>query len=256
MAKQCTPARADAFTPDPAALDLWHLELFRAQTEADLALLSHAERAKAERIIIARKTTQSIRARAELRRIVGRYVGRDPAELQFVYGEHDKPSLEPDQQPAHGHLSFNLSHSESAGLVAVTLAERPVDLGVDVEHTRDSRDLVGIAGSFFAPDELETLMAMDEHARTDGFYRAWTCKEAYLKALGTGLSFRSTGFSIAYAPGDELRVLSTTRVGDDPSRWTMRAVPCPSGFAGAVCWDATAVDVARVRRFYGPTSAP
>ncbi len=240
--------------PVPGTLDLWTLDLFRVETPADRALLTADELAKSERIIIPRKARQSLRARAELRRILGLYLGRAPGRLEFVYGQHGKPDLGPGQHsPSAQILSFNLSHSEAAGLVAVTLDTRRVELGVDVEQTRDSREFEGIARSFFAPDELAALLAMPPDERPAGFYRAWTRKEAYLKALGTGLSFPSTGFSISYARGLPSRVLRTTREGDDPGRWQMIDVPVPAGFAGAVCWDG---DARPMRGFWGPTSAP
>lgn len=244
--------RARELAVQPGVLDLWQLDLVRPETEADRALLTEQELAKAERIIIPLKSRQSLRARAELRRILALYLARDPADLRFVYGEHDKPALDPAMQ-GELVLSFNLSHSEAVGVVGVMLAEAPVEIGVDVEHARDGREFVDIAESFFAPDEVEAFRRIHPSQHRAAFYRAWTRKEAYLKALGTGLSFPSTGFSITYGADEAPRVLRTTREGDHPERWQLADLPCPPDYAAAACWEGEACEL---RYFWGPTSEP
>nr|WP_255216469.1 4'-phosphopantetheinyl transferase superfamily protein [Pseudenhygromyxa sp. WMMC2535] len=244
--------------PSATTIDVWELDLAKPESEADRALLTAAELTKGERIIIPAKRTQSLRARAELRRVLGRYLGLAPEQVRFIYGEHEKPDLDPAQQPgARGPapvLSFNLSHSEAVGLVAVVLSEAPRQLGVDVEHARENRDLDGIARSFFAADEVAYFLRLPERERPAAFYRAWTRKEAYLKALGTGLSFPSNKFSISFGRDETPRVLRTEREGDDPRRWQLLDLRCEApGYAAAACWDGAPLSL---RRFWGPTSAP
>ena len=69
------------------------------------------------------------------------------------------------------------------------------------------------------------------------FYRAWTRKEAYLKALGTGLTFASSRFTVIYARGEKARVVATEAPGDDPDRWRMIDLAVAEGYAGACCWE-------------------
>jgi 4'-phosphopantetheinyl transferase len=242
-----------AFEPAPGCLDLWAIDLARPISADDRALLDPEETAKAERIIIPGKRRQSYRARSELRRILGRYLDADPQALRFVYGEHGKPALaaRPDGEPAP--LSFNLSHSGDLALVAVVLGRPELQLGVDVEQARDGRQFASIAASFFAPDEVAVFEALAIDEQPAAFYRAWTRKEAYLKAIGTGLSFASTGFTIRYGRGEEPALLHTTRLGDDARRWRMVDVPCPPGYAAAACWDGEALPR---RRFWAPHSQP
>ncbi|EDM75951.1 4'-phosphopantetheinyl transferase [Plesiocystis pacifica SIR-1] len=272
-----TPAHAAFETHRFAArvVDVWELDLGKRESADDRALLTEAEQAKGDRIIIPRKATQSLRARAELRRVLGHYLGMPAGEVRFVYGEHDKPDLDPALQPsarregpgfellctlastssdlATATLSFNLSHSEAAGLVAVILDLRAHELGVDVEHARCDRNLIGIAETFFAADEFAYFRRVAAAEQCPAFYRAWTRKEAYLKALGTGMSFPSNRFSITFGRDEAPRVMRTEREGDDPSRWQLVDLPCAGDYAGAACWDGAAFPV---RRYWGPTSLP
>jgi 4'-phosphopantetheinyl transferase len=246
-------APAPAFEPALGHLDLWAIDLARPISADDRGLLDLDEVAKAERIIIPSKRRQSYRARAELRRILGRYLDADPRALRFVYGEHGKPALAPSPTGEPAPLSFNLSHSGDLALVAVVLARPELQLGVDVELARDGREFASIAASFFAPAEVAVFGGLPASEQPAAFYRAWTRKEAYLKAIGTGLSFASTGFTIRYGRGEEPALLHTTRPGDDARRWRMIDVACPPGYAAAACWDGEALPR---RRFWAPHSQP
>ncbi len=242
-----------AFEPPTGTFDLWEIDLARPISESDRAMLSAEETAKADRIIVEPKRRQSYRARSELRRILALYLGGDPRELCFVYGEHGKPALAlgPRGEPAP--LCFNLSHSGDVALVGV-IHERPrLQLGVDVEEARPGREFASIAESFFAADEVAVFRRIPAAEQQAAFYRAWTRKEAYLKAIGTGLSFASTAFSISYGRDDEPRLLRTERPGDEVRRWRMLDLPCPAGYAAAACWDGEAL---ALRRFYAPHSEP
>jgi 4'-phosphopantetheinyl transferase len=208
------------------AIDVWHLPLTRERS--DHALLSADERERLDRFRIDTKKVQFLSARSQMRRILASYVGADPAALQFAYGEHGKPSL-----PDHPDLEFNLSHSGRAGLLGVTLGAR---LGVDVELEKPRRRFEGIAARFFAPPEHTALMALAEESRPAAFYRAWACKEAYLKAWGTGLSFPSNKFAIEYAGAGPPRVLTTDMPDDHQDGCRMRAVRTFPGHAAAVCF--------------------
>ena len=248
---------AAAFERRAGVFDVWEIDLARPISEADRALLSAEETAKADRIIIESKRRQSYRARAELRRILSLYLRADPRELCFLYGEHGKPALAtgpgsgPSGEPAP--LCFNLSHSGNVALVGVILERPELRLGVDVEEARAGREFASIAESFFAADEVAVFRRIPAHAQPAAFYRAWTRKEAYLKAIGTGLSFASTAFSISYGEGEEPQLLRTERAGDEARRWRMIDLPCPSGYAAAACWDGEAL---QMRRFYAPHSEP
>ncbi|MFE5261889.1 4'-phosphopantetheinyl transferase family protein [Streptomyces coelicoflavus] len=153
-----------------------------------LALLSPDERAVAARRP-APIGTRYAKVHAEVRRILASYLDADPGELRM--GRMPCPRC-PD--PAHGRprlvapgtdLDFNLSRSGPHWLLAVS-ARGPV--GVDLETARPVADLWTTAAAVMSPSELRHLRSLpDEAARTAAYYRAWTRKEAVVKASGVGV---------------------------------------------------------------------
>lgn len=143
--------------------------------------------------------------------------GIDPAGLRVARDERNKPYLS-DVPDVH----FNVSHSGNLILCAVD--RYPV--GVDVETMRSiDRD---VAMSCFTPLERMRLETDERNGTWNEFYRLWTLKESYLKALGTGLS--RDPLTVEIRPLDEAALLWTA--GDD---YTMRVLTVPDGYAGAVC---------------------
>jgi 4'-phosphopantetheinyl transferase len=219
---------AAAWTPpDSRVIDIWRLDL--TIREQDWEVVSPEEAERARRIIIDHKRDQKAAARAHLRRILSLYTGAKATELQFEYGEHGKPSL-----PGYPDLSFNLSHSERFGLLGIT---RDILIGVDVEHARPGRAFEDISERFFSEQERRQLLSLAAEDRAHAFYRAWTRKEAYLKAWGTGLSFASSRFTISYIEDDAGSVLETEMPDDDPERWRFVDLDVDPAFAAAACYE-------------------
>ncbi len=89
-----------------------------------------------------------------------------------------KPYLE-----NYPHIHFSLSHSGCWAVCAV--GDAP--LGVDVELPRCTME---IGKRFFRPEELP------ETEDKDHLLRLWTAKEAFLKAIGTGLTVSPDSFRV------------------------------------------------------------
>src|SRR5262249_8152166 len=148
-------------------------------------LLSPAELQRAERHRFLDHRRRYAIGHGALRALLGGYAGVDPTRLAFRAGPRGKPYLE------HPHdLYFNLSHSGQLALVAVSRSE----VGVDLEKVRHLESLLDIARRHFSPTEFAVLEGATEDARLDLFYRCWTRKEAYIKAVGEGLAMSLDGF--------------------------------------------------------------
>ena len=110
---------------------------------------------------------------------------RSLQQVRFVYGKNGKPYLGTGQGERLP-LMFNLSHSGTY----VAAAFGTENIGVDVELIRTGKQK--IAQRFFAEDERKYL----EKCWTDeAFTGIWTRKEAYIKAVGTGIAMSLDSFS-------------------------------------------------------------
>ena len=214
----------------PDEVHVWRVRLDADASEVarHAAVLTADERARAERFFFDVHRRRFTVARGVLRHVLGRYLGVRPEALRFDYGPQGKPLL---RRPAGTALRFNVSHSGALALIAVT-AER--DLGVDVERVDPERAAVKIAERFFAPEEVAVFRSLPEEQREEGFFNAWTRKEAYMKATGRGLTLGLDRFVVTLRPGEEARLVSTAWHPPDAARWTMRALDPGPGYAAAL----------------------
>jgi 4'-phosphopantetheinyl transferase len=203
-------------------IHVWAVPLW-GEPERFLPLLSAVERERAERMLILDHRRRYTIAHGALRAILGGYTGEDPATLQFRTGPRGKPYLSERKD-----LFFNLSHSGQMALVALAHAE----VGVDLEKLRHLESLRDIAQRHFSPSEYEGLSALSGDEQLRAFYRVWTSKEAFIKALGAGLSLRLDVFDVAVA-GD-MRFLAFRDREDPPESWALRDVSPGPAFAGAL----------------------
>ena len=172
-------------------------------------------------------------ARGTLREVLGRALGCAPAGVEFRYGPHGKPRL------AGTDLRFNISHSGALAVIALAR----VEVGVDAELPRARRS-DAIARRFYAPGEIERLFAEEDAVRrADGFFRLWTCKEAFLKVTGEGLSRSTRSYEISLLPP---RVLWAARIPDAAERYSVHPLDVGDPYRAALV-----VEAAQARlRFY------
>jgi len=193
------------------------------------ALLSGVERQRANRFAFDRDRHRFIVARALLRRLLGARLGTRPEAVELVYGPHGKPALAPRHAPAD--LRFNLSHSEDLAAYAFAHGR---EIGVDVEAVRSMCDADAIAARFFSARENQTYLSLDSRDRPRGFFHCWTRKEAFIKALGDGLSCPLDRFDVSLAPGEPARILRLARAPGDGRRWRMESFAPAAGFVAAL----------------------
>lgn len=172
-----TPRSHATQTPPAMAAILLHLidpaEIDPAWARAQL---DPSEVARADRYVFPADALRWSCVRAECRRLLGTHLGIDPAEIRWEFSAHAKPSI-------LGHdLAFNLSHGDTLSALVIS-PQGPI--GVDLELRRRGKDLVNDYAAFCHPEEIATLPADDP---SQALIQIWTAKEAFLKALGTGLS--------------------------------------------------------------------
>ncbi|MFB2771656.1 4'-phosphopantetheinyl transferase HetI [Pelatocladus sp. BLCC-F211] len=168
----------------PDDVHVWRIELERPESELQVlqTTLSGDEIARAQRFYFEQHRQRFIAGRGILRTILGRYLGVEPQAVEFTYELRGKPLLA--DSFADSGLSFNLSHSQDLALCGVS---RNRKIGIDVEYMRSVSDVEALAERFFAPREYELVRSLPSNQQQQVFFRYWTCKEAYLKAIGVGI---------------------------------------------------------------------
>ena len=168
------------------------------------ATLSDEERARGTRFRFFADRRDFAAAHGLLRSTLSRY-GRLPAGAwRFESNSYGKPSI---VSAEAGGLTINLSHTR--GLVACVVG-RGVDVGIDVEPINAARPHRDIAGRFFSDVERRYLDTCTPQEFPCRFVELWTLKEAYIKALGTGLNCPLDRFSFTFEGDAGIRFDSGT----------------------------------------------
>ena len=198
--------------------------------DAVSSVLSDAERGRAAGFRFAQHRQSYLFARAGLRLLLGERLGVEPAAVELVETSYGKPRLGP-MHEATG-LEFNLSHSGSLVLYAFT---RGATVGIDCEEIRDVPDADQLAARFFSATEAAALRALPADRRQLAFLACWTRKEAFVKALGQGLSHPLDSFDVSIDPDTPARI---TRIGPRSEACFSGTItsfrPCPRYIAAVV----------------------
>ena len=199
----------------PGEVHLWRIEVDRAARDAPVIgpPLDAQEQERARRFHFDRDRDRFVACHVAMREILGAALGCAPAEIEYAYGPFGKPAL-----AASRELEFNLSHTTGLALIALG---RAGPLGVDVEIVRRDDPPLDVADRFFSPAELRELEATSPSDKAEAFFRCWTRKEAFIKALGLGLQRDLQSFDVSLAPGAEARLEATRPDPAEAGRWTL-----------------------------------
>jgi 4'-phosphopantetheinyl transferase len=240
------PASSWSVPPESLGLGVDEVHVWRVPLDAGPTVLdryerflSSDERERAGRFVFQKHRRRFIVARAVLRLLLGRYLNQEPDRLRFVYGPEGKPAL---ADASEGCVQFNLSHSEALALYALT---RGREVGIDLEWINPRVGFEELAERFFTPGEASTLHALPDHAREAAFFACWTRKEAYMKAIGKGLSLPTQDFEVTLAPGEPAMLISTRHDPDQAIRWSLLELDAGPGFAAALAAEGRGWNVKR-----------
>jgi 4'-phosphopantetheinyl transferase len=228
-----------------------------ARLESWRAMLSAEEQRRAGAFLALEHRQDYVAAHAALRFVLGMYLGVSPSLLDIGASGGTKPTLavtagvgSKDRdfwEKEWPDLRFNLSHTRGAVLIGIAIGR---ELGVDIEWQRPLDDLEGMARSVMSNEELLQWNALEPENRTRAFYRVWTRKESYLKAIGLGL-FRNlqdvtvpvSADALEDAQRDSRRVLDRSGEG----AWSVLDIPAWAGYSASVCWESAGVPPLVVR---------
>jgi len=226
------------FTPRLLAAEEIHLIPVRlcAAPEVEIiarSILPEEDLAQAADLLNPQRRSRFLLTQALLRTLIAGYLSRagepvTPAEIVLHRGPSGKPHL-----PVPVPLHFNLSHSGSLAIFAFSL---DTEIGVDLEELRPVPHAEEIADRFFAPEESADLCRLTKNADPKQvqhlFFSCWTRKEAYVKAIGTGLDFPLDRFRVSLNPCQPSALLRIDD--DDRACWCLHSIASIPGFLAAL----------------------
>ncbi|WP_051356311.1 4'-phosphopantetheinyl transferase family protein [Azorhizobium doebereinerae] len=184
------------------------------------SLLDDGERERASRFHFAQDRDAYVAAHALARALLAAHGAGVPGALRFAATAHGKPELAPEDGAPP--LRFNLTHTRGLVAVAVTLDN---DVGVDVEAINPARLSLELAARTFAPAEIAHLRGLPAADLPEALFGFWTLKEAYIKAVGRGLSLGLETFACRLSPPG---ISFAPAAADNPACWRLeRFAPSP-----------------------------
>jgi 4'-phosphopantetheinyl transferase len=210
----------DRTAPCMTGLALFDLDLPREELDEFHCWLDADERQRASAFRRAIDRDRFVARHGQMRAQLGQDLGIAPHQVRIGTDGHGKPFLRDDPD-----LAFNLSHSNGLALLATM---RGGTIGCDIEWRNPELACPRVAERLFARQEYEALTALVPGQWVVGFYNCWTRKEAYVKALGLGLSHPLDSFTVAVAPGEPACFTS-----DEPG-WTLASFEPAPGYQAAL----------------------
>lgn len=156
------------------------------------------------------------------RKLLSHYMIIPEKQIEILRGEFGKPFLNT-SNPSK--LHFSVSHSEEIVLVAIA-KERL--LGIDVEKMHSIPDYLSLSRNFFTRNEWINIDKVRDEML---FYYYWTAKEAYVKAIGSGLHRELNSFEI-----NENGIIDSM---EDSKKWNRRTIDVSEGYIANIVYELT-----------------
>ncbi|MEM9365035.1 MAG: 4'-phosphopantetheinyl transferase superfamily protein [Planctomycetota bacterium] len=222
-------------------LELWHAQA--SSTDAGPTerfceqWLVEEEHASAARFRVAKARNQHVIGRGMARCLLSHRVC-DARQIQIETLEQGKPFV---QSPEAAIRPFNIAHTD--GLVMCGLASGARWIGVDVECLERRTD-TNLARRYFASSEVAQLdRVRDEDERCHRFLKIWTLKEAFIKAIGTGLRTPLDAFWFEDSAADQPTITFADSGLDQGRYWRFKSFEPRPGFIAAVAIGDVAEDL-------------
>ncbi|WP_018969778.1 4'-phosphopantetheinyl transferase family protein [Rubritalea marina] len=196
----------------------FHKDQISCDVDAMVHTLTPQEFERHERLAFPHLKRDWILSRGGLRILLGNILAQDPASLHFEKNRYSKPRLKGSE------LQFNVSHSGDYIVYAFTQHR---ELGIDIEKTTPNFASHRLATRYFSEAECQSLNNLTEKEFSRAFYAIWSRKEAYIKAIGMGLSADLKAFSVDH---------QSSRQSFESPTLCMEALHLAEGYASAICY--------------------
>lgn len=207
-------------------IHVWSADL-DVPSEKFWSLLTNDEQGRVERFHFPADRSRFIVARGVLRTLLGRYLEIPAGDVQICYGSFKKPAL---SDCHRSDLQFSVAHSGNLAVYAFSRSRR---VGLDLESLECQRQPLEGTESYLSPQERKAIAAIPASRRLLTLLILWTCKEAYLKALGCGLQEDPSNIEISLAAATPTLVRGVDE--DRKENWSFCHLEPPGAYVGTLC---------------------
>ena len=211
---------------DEHRIDLWFGKI-KANEEDYLYFRQFLDQSELQRV--EQFTNRSARvayteSRGRLRLLLGEKLDCDPKSLRIQKTGDGKPNL-----ADYPNFAFNQSHSGDKLIIAAGFG---CLIGVDIEIIKPRYNLPGLVEKCFADEEQAYWWRTPEQEKLAEFYKFWTRKEAFVKAVGKGISLGMNTFAIH--PYNPNKLLKLPAVYGAAEEWQLSDLDVSSNYCGAL----------------------
>ncbi len=210
-----------ALNLSPGEAHVWFVVPEAIKTASTIAalqtLLSEDELQQRRRFRFAQDGHRYLISHALVRKVLSKYAGVAPAEWRFSRNQHGRPEIANtgDIPP----LRFNLTHTRGLAACIVNLSAA---CGIDAETLIKRHQPLAVARRMFSRTEYLQLQQLDDAEQLECFFKAWTLREAFVKALGIGIAFPTHKLTFKVDANDRVAVSFHTDIDDRQDRWDFR----------------------------------
>ncbi len=163
---------------------------------------------------------------------MGSYLDLTARNVRLFSATNKKPFIDGQNGPSSIH--FTCSHSADWGLIAVA---RNRELGVDIECHGTLTNVNQLAEICLSRNEIIEFSKFAEDAKTKCFFDAWTCKEAFVKAIGTGLSYPLKEITVSMQTNQPVKILKVENHVRAGERWKLISLDVKPDFSAALVYE-------------------
>jgi 4'-phosphopantetheinyl transferase len=186
------------------------------------------ERERSARFRFPEDRARFVLGRGLLRKCLGYYLRQPPETIELAYTDRGRPIL-----PQDGTIQFSVSHARDLVAIALTVQAK---VGIDLEYMQPHLDPLELAARIFSEEDFRAFQALPQGETLRAFFRAWTRKEAYLKARGEGIADGLRQISVPFGP-DETASLTDARDESAARTWRLHTVPVSTDYMGSLACD-------------------
>jgi 4'-phosphopantetheinyl transferase len=221
--------RSEDWTMADDTVALWygHVDVQKEQFGHCWRMLDTFEQAYAKSLKNELQQKRYIEVHGRLRQLLSGILNQAPEKLLIEKTAFGKPYL-----AEHPEQVFNLSHSANDYMIGIGLN---CQIGVDIEHCKARADFSGLAKKCFAEEEIQYWNGLPEDQKATVFYRLWTRKEAFVKAVGRGLALGLKDCVFNPEKPDELLRIPSNY--GSPANWRVFGIDRGQGLCSAVVVD-------------------